>query len=73
MSRCLLFQGSNLLTGCTAEDVKVWIGNSTCKMIDVTQNIIQCEPPIEQPGQHSDFEFITGAVQVVVSRIIKYL
>ena len=25
MSRCLLFQGSNLLTGCTAEDVKVFI------------------------------------------------
>ena len=66
----LLFQGSNMLSGCTAEDFTVWIGNSTCQNIDVTQNHLHCEPPIDQPNQQSDGHVIHGAVQVVVSGII---
>ena len=59
-----------MLTGCTADDYTLWIGNATCHKIDVTQNHLQCQPPIEQPGQQSDGHVIAGAVQVVVSRIL---
>ena len=59
-----------MLTGCTVDDFKVWIGNATCSNINVTQNHLQCQPPIEQPGQQSDGHVIAGAVQVVVSYLI---
>ena len=65
-----LFQGSNLQTGSTVEDFKVWIGNASCSISDLTQSVLQCEPPIEQPAQQSDGHLIAGAVQVIVSRIL---
>ena len=61
-----------MLTGCTVSDYTVLVGNGTCDDIDVTQNHLQCQPPIEQPGQQSDGHMIDGALQVVVSRIISY-
>ena len=59
-----------MLTGCTAFDYTVLIGNETCDNVYVTQNHLQCQPPVEQPGQQSDGHVIAGAVQVVVSGII---
>ena len=59
-----------MLTGCTVFDYTVLVGNDNCDDIDVTQNCLQCQLPIEEPGQQSDGHVIEGAVQVVVRRII---
>ena len=59
-----------MLTGCSVFDYTVLVGNATCDDIDVTQNRLQCQPPIEEPGQQPDGHVIEGAGQVVVSRII---
>ena len=59
-----------MLTGCTVFDYTVLAGNDTCDDIDVAQNRLQCQLPIEQPDQQSDGHVIEGAVQVVVSGII---
>ena len=59
-----------MLTGCTVLDNTVLVGNDTCDDIDVAQNRLQCQTPIEEPGQQSDGHVIEGAVQVVVSKII---
>ena len=56
-----------MLTGCTVDDFKVQIGNATCNSIEVTQNHLKCQPPIEQPSQKAEGHVIAGAVQVVVS------
>ena len=58
-----------MLTGCTLFDYTVLIGNATCNGVDVTENHLQCQPPFEQPSQQLDGHIITGAVQVIVSRI----
>ena len=59
-----------MLRGCTVGDYKVWVGNRTCDNVDVTENHLQCQPPIQQPSQQSDGHIIAGALQVVVSRTI---
>ena len=57
-----------MLSGCTPEDYTVLIGNSSCYDVSVTDSLLECLPPREQPRQQSEGHIIQGAVQVVVGR-----
>lgn len=44
-----LCQGLNLNLACDAEEVKVWIGNETCRVNSIDLTTLYCTPPVVQP------------------------
>jgi hypothetical protein len=44
-----IFQGTRLNAACDANEVFVWIGNSSCKVNSIDSSTLYCSPPAVQP------------------------